>query len=220
MAPCCLPPFSGAARPRVRCISSASRSEEHTSELQSHSDLYSFPTRRSSDLRSGGIQRHVSRLGFAAVSWRAAYRRIPPRRRTVFFPVRPRPELAGWLRAVSRLSAAQRGHEFVVFRPHQDRKSTRLNSSHTVICTLSLHDALPIYDPEEFSAMFPDLVLPQFHGAQLIAGSLPGGERYFFPSVQGLNLPDGSVLSPAFQRRSAATSSLYFVRIKIGRAHV
>src|SRR5215204_869617 len=29
------------------CIS---RSEEHTSELQSHRDLHSFPTRRSSDL--------------------------------------------------------------------------------------------------------------------------------------------------------------------------
>src|SRR5476649_892564 len=28
----------------------AHRSEEHTSELQSHSDLHSFPTRRSSDL--------------------------------------------------------------------------------------------------------------------------------------------------------------------------
>src|SRR5476649_1699000 len=28
-----------------------SRSEEHTSELQSHSDLHSFPTRRSSDLQ-------------------------------------------------------------------------------------------------------------------------------------------------------------------------
>src|SRR5215204_5179669 len=28
------------------------RSEEHTSELQSHRDLHSFPTRRSSDLRS------------------------------------------------------------------------------------------------------------------------------------------------------------------------
>src|SRR5476649_2057086 len=27
-----------------------------------------------------------------------------------------------------------------------DRKSTRLNSSHTVIYTLSLHDALPIYE--------------------------------------------------------------------------
>src|SRR5476649_2677590 len=30
-----------------------SRSEEHTSELQSHRDLHSFPTRRSSDLPSG-----------------------------------------------------------------------------------------------------------------------------------------------------------------------
>src|SRR5882672_2152206 len=30
----------------------------------------------------------------------------------------------------------------------RDRKSTRLNSSHTVIYTLSLHDALPIYDRE------------------------------------------------------------------------
>src|SRR5476649_1832792 len=30
----------------------AERSEEHTSELQSHSDLHSFPTRRSSDLPS------------------------------------------------------------------------------------------------------------------------------------------------------------------------
>src|SRR5579875_953786 len=29
------------------------RSEEHTSELQSHSDLHSFPTRRSSDLQTG-----------------------------------------------------------------------------------------------------------------------------------------------------------------------
>src|SRR5215204_2556216 len=28
-----------------------------------------------------------------------------------------------------------------------DRKSTRLNSSHTEIYTLSLHDALPIYQP-------------------------------------------------------------------------
>src|SRR5215218_3868991 len=28
-----------------------------------------------------------------------------------------------------------------------DRKSTRLNSSHTVIYTLSLHDALPIFGP-------------------------------------------------------------------------
>src|SRR5476649_1405954 len=31
----------------------ADRSEEHTSELQSHRDLHSFPTRRSSDLGGG-----------------------------------------------------------------------------------------------------------------------------------------------------------------------
>src|SRR5579875_1367985 len=31
------------------------RSEEHTSELQSHSDLHSFPTRRSSDLAGGSL---------------------------------------------------------------------------------------------------------------------------------------------------------------------
>src|SRR5215204_4599908 len=33
-----------------------------------------------------------------------------------------------------------------------DRKSTRLNSSHTVIYTLSLHDALPIYVPPRLQA--------------------------------------------------------------------
>src|SRR5919205_789687 len=32
------------------CLKSEDRSEEHTSELQSHRDLHSFPTRRSSDL--------------------------------------------------------------------------------------------------------------------------------------------------------------------------
>src|ERR687893_646221 len=35
----------------------AVRSEEHTSELQSHRDLHSFPTRRSSDLRRGWSSR-------------------------------------------------------------------------------------------------------------------------------------------------------------------
>src|SRR5476649_1278833 len=37
------------------------RSEEHTSELQSHSDLHSFPTRRSSDLWSGRGSRAAAR---------------------------------------------------------------------------------------------------------------------------------------------------------------
>src|SRR5476649_1480407 len=48
------------------CSKGCARSEEHTSELQSHRDLHSFPTRRSSDL-SGSSRR-----------WRAALlRRLP-----------------------------------------------------------------------------------------------------------------------------------------------
>src|SRR5579875_910192 len=46
----------------------SSRSEEHTSELQSHSDLHSFPTRRSSDL---GPFRRPHKKG---------HRRLPDRR--------------------------------------------------------------------------------------------------------------------------------------------
>src|SRR5262252_2861912 len=38
----------GEPEPRARF--GGARSEEHTSELQSHRDLHSFPTRRSSDL--------------------------------------------------------------------------------------------------------------------------------------------------------------------------
>src|SRR5476649_2786119 len=40
---------SGGAETTFNCFS-CWRSEEHTSELQSHRDLHSFPTRRSSDL--------------------------------------------------------------------------------------------------------------------------------------------------------------------------
>src|SRR6476646_445018 len=109
------------------------RSEEHTSELQSHSDLvcrlllerfgdhrdlHSFPTRRSSDLND------VDLLTAQLVDDHAHTRA-------------PGPDARAW----------------------SDRKSTRLNSSHTVISyavfclkdsatteiyTLSLHDALPI----------------------------------------------------------------------------
>src|SRR5476649_1606596 len=38
------------------------RSEEHTSELQSHRDLHSFPTRRSSDLAAVGARQPSSEL--------------------------------------------------------------------------------------------------------------------------------------------------------------
>src|SRR6476646_2545432 len=45
------PPFVN-ARLLLNIRKDAPRSEEHTSELQSHRDLHSFPTRRSSDLKS------------------------------------------------------------------------------------------------------------------------------------------------------------------------
>src|SRR5262252_9410695 len=50
-----------------------SRSEEHTSELQSHRDLHSFPTRRSSDLRAGGAPAPPAALGHARMA-RASHR--------------------------------------------------------------------------------------------------------------------------------------------------
>src|SRR5882672_7105334 len=48
------------------CRPEATRSEEHTSELQSHRDLHSFPTRRSSDLlqpKSSAVRRMVGLRG-------------------------------------------------------------------------------------------------------------------------------------------------------------
>src|SRR5476649_786911 len=48
--------------------------------------------------------------------------------------------------------------------PARDRKSTRLNSSHTVIYTLSLHDALPILQLTDVVAIAP-----------AIEGELPDG---------------------------------------------
>src|SRR5476649_265739 len=44
--------YKGNAIVDSKQVSRFERSEEHTSELQSHSDLHSFPTRRSSDLLS------------------------------------------------------------------------------------------------------------------------------------------------------------------------
>src|SRR5476649_1224157 len=54
------------------------RSEEHTSELQSHRDLHSFPTRRSSDLflSSCGAVRRVTTSAISSL--RAWLRWVPP----------------------------------------------------------------------------------------------------------------------------------------------
>src|SRR5215218_8558360 len=47
-----------------------------------------------------------------------------------------------------------------------DRKSTRLNSSHTVIYILSLHDALPIYQRSVGILKFEPRIAGQCHAAE------------------------------------------------------
>src|SRR5260221_349896 len=120
------------------------RSEEHTSELQSHRDLHSFPTRRSSDLCSMRFaavgcsirQGPASSLHFA--SYTSDVRFAFANRQASF----DRSFLASGDFSNCRMSAAKSLAEWLSGKP--DRKSTRLNSSHTEIYTLSLHDALPI----------------------------------------------------------------------------
>src|SRR5436190_1288128 len=127
---------------RVRLVDE--RSEEHTSELQSHSDLHSFPTRRSSDLYLNlnfFILRAAFFLGFFIIASQLLRR----------FSVRQdkdgNPQFTIRLRKVAfaslplfALCLTFGAFDWLM----RDRKSTRLNSSHTVIYTLSLHDALPI----------------------------------------------------------------------------
>src|SRR5437588_637670 len=125
---------------------STSRSEEHTSELQSHSDLHSFPTRRSSDLRWWWGT--VGRTDTAAVvlSQQPATAATRERLRHVL-KNEAIVELAGPdLPLAMDLAVTWNGWRGTLNAALRDRKSTRLNSSHTVIYTLSLHDALPISD--------------------------------------------------------------------------
>src|SRR5882672_10976492 len=74
-----------------RLVPAFDRSEEHTSELQSHSDLHSFPTRRSSDL--GRNQRRRERARIPAVRCSNGphrYRHGPAARSRVRSPGRAR----------------------------------------------------------------------------------------------------------------------------------
>src|SRR5690349_21276775 len=121
-----------------------SRSEEHTSELQSRRDLHSFPTRRSSDLLSkprflrDEDARSFLRLGrHSRSSGRWTSRRGCRGRALRALCHRP-----GTVTRLVRLRCRWRSDAGLQWRA--DRKSTRLNSSHVEIYTLSLHDALPI----------------------------------------------------------------------------
>src|SRR5947209_4083346 len=120
------------------------RSEEHTSELQSRQYLHSFPTRRSSDLdhrlkslaRLAGGEAHHDSVDNHVVERREveveAHPQLDERREPA---VAPDVSVAG----IDACHALQQ----CAFAA-ADRKSTRLNSSHANIYTLSLHDALPI----------------------------------------------------------------------------
>src|SRR4030095_13082817 len=59
----CERPWPRRSRATRRKLSVRSRSEEHTSELQSHRDLHSFPTRRSSDLHPPTVSSRRTRHG-------------------------------------------------------------------------------------------------------------------------------------------------------------
>src|SRR5438034_12491 len=120
------------------------RSEEHTSELQSHSDLLSFPTRRSSDLcPANSCHPRLARIAWSQLrsmrGWQVDMFGLvtalatPPACWHSDQPSGGRPPTA------SDSSFDRRTWSY-----EEDRKSTRLNSSHTVISSLSLHDALPI----------------------------------------------------------------------------
>src|SRR5476649_2136160 len=70
--------YGGEPTDRSRELWTYNRSEEHTSELQSHSDLHSFPTRRSSDLDGGQQQwrRQPVQARLRPRLWRRADRQI------------------------------------------------------------------------------------------------------------------------------------------------
>src|SRR5260221_595337 len=127
--------------PRVR---QRLRSEEHTSELQSHRDLHSFPTRRSSDLEV--LYSAVEQ--FANETLRACRCECVASCPAFVAPVLKLicQDCLSITRRITRYChvAASRRIKAPEYASVLDRKSTRLNSSHTEIYTLSLHDALPI----------------------------------------------------------------------------
>src|SRR5436190_1550392 len=196
------------------------RSEEHTSELQSHSDLRSFPTRRSSDLapRSAGAGGDVQPVGHREQRRPArAARGIRPGQRHVCEPAVVVIEMA---RPRSRCRARRRLRPVAGGRPAEDRKSTRLNSSHTVIYALSLHDALPISlpDPLVLAETFSRLGIGNSGGrrVQLVAYDQDNGmfaSRLWWLS-RWLGHEAAAVLDGGFARWLAEG------RPKIGRAHV
>src|SRR5260221_684153 len=102
----------------------------------------------------------------------------------------------------------------------EDRKSTRLNSSHTEIYTLSLHDALPISQPEHFAVGLISVHSPAAFTTSTFSpfASLPMSLK-FVPAPQ--RILTASVLAAPLARCFELTKHLAVAgKWKIGRAHV
>src|SRR5690348_7775328 len=106
------------------------------------------------------------------------------------------------------------------YRGYEDRKSTRLNSSHPSIYTLSLHDALPICSRArpDFGPFFAPLPCPSCAMFEsrlgLAAWSSLGG---FFACAES---SDMSVKRNARSSCCRGCADWSIAATKIGRAHV
>src|SRR5947209_4285859 len=120
------------------------RSEEHTSELQSRQYLHSFPTRRSSDLEGFTIASVMLASGRSRrLAWGASVLLGAATFAGVLTMALLRRHVDVGLPLSGGVTIYVAASDLMP-EVNRDRKSTRLNSSHANIYTLSLHDALPI----------------------------------------------------------------------------
>src|SRR5215211_4988876 len=99
-----------------------------------------------------------------------------------------------------------------------DRKSTRLNSSHTVIYTLSLHDALPIWRTfVPFEKISPDLIDATIASEDATFWSHEGVEPYARSEEHTSELQSHSDLHSFPTRRSSDLADVRSLREDLAR---
>src|SRR5262245_31177466 len=218
--------------PQPSQIASGSRSEEHTSELQSLRHLVCRLLLRLRPRSTLFPYTTLFRSARATPCWLAAPAPASARGRTRTTPAsnRCRNGAPQSSRATRRLAPrARRCHERRnLHRSHlvQDRKSTRLNSSHlgisyAVFCFASARD-LPSFPTRRSS----DLLAPRHAGSPRLLLPAPAVERGpLRPAIDAetvlLNRRARRVASP--RAPDGATSAATFtdrIWFKIGRAHV
>src|SRR5260221_415000 len=105
-------------------------------------------------------------------------------------------------------------------RAKEDRKSTRLNSSHTEIYTLSLHDALPISSKRRLVAAPSSFTRSETNCSNVrIVRLSTGNSRFRPPRCFHLIEMSVSVVHPLHVGDSSG-GGIAHVQRKIGRAHV